>query len=70
MLGITPDDIALILTLASAVGFLVGVTALALWFDEIGVKAHANCHRTRLQPIYDQSGDEWPRPRRCTWSDA
>jgi hypothetical protein len=31
MLGITPDDIALILTLASAVGFLVGVTALALW---------------------------------------
>jgi hypothetical protein len=31
MLGITPDDIALLLTLASAVGFLVGVTALALW---------------------------------------
>jgi hypothetical protein len=31
MLGITPDEIALLLTLASAVGFLVGVTALALW---------------------------------------
>jgi hypothetical protein len=31
MLGITPDEIALLLTLAATVGFLVGVTALALW---------------------------------------
>ncbi len=29
--------------------------------DEIGVKAHANCHRTRLQPIYDQIGG-WMAP--------
>ena len=31
MLGITPDDIALILTLASAVGFLVGVLGFQLF---------------------------------------
>jgi hypothetical protein len=31
MLGITPDEIAVLLTLAATVGFLVGVTALALW---------------------------------------
>jgi hypothetical protein len=29
---VTPDEIALLLTLAAAVGFLAGVTALALWF--------------------------------------
>jgi hypothetical protein len=31
MLGTTPDEIALLLTLAAAVGFLGAVTALALW---------------------------------------
>jgi hypothetical protein len=31
MLGMTPDDIALLLTVAAAVGFLAAVTALALW---------------------------------------
>jgi hypothetical protein len=31
MLGMTPDDIVHLLTLTVAAGFLVAVTALALW---------------------------------------
>jgi hypothetical protein len=31
MLGMTPDEIAMLLTVAVAVSFLVAVTALALW---------------------------------------
>jgi hypothetical protein len=31
MLGMTPDEIALVLTLAVAAGFLAVVTALAFW---------------------------------------
>jgi len=31
MLGMTPDEIALLLALEAAFGFLAAVTALALW---------------------------------------
>jgi hypothetical protein len=33
MLGMTPDEIVLLLTLAVAMGFLAAVTALALWLQ-------------------------------------
>jgi hypothetical protein len=31
MLGVAPDEVALLLTLTVAAGFLVAVAALALW---------------------------------------